>query len=81
MNKEKILKHLRKAEEEINNVLDEATESNTVITNIDLEYMGQQVNDLITELENIDELETDSEEEDPWEDVEDEDALFEDYDH
>jgi hypothetical protein len=81
MNKEKILKHLRKAEEEINNALDEAIESNTVITNIDLEYMGQQVNDLITELENIDELETDSEEEDPWEDVEDEDALFEDYDH
>jgi hypothetical protein len=81
MNKEKILKHLRKAEEEINNALDEATESNTVITNIDLEYMGQQVNDLITELENIDELEIDSEEEDPWEDVEDEDALFEDYDH
>jgi hypothetical protein len=81
MNKEKILKHLRKAEEEINNALDEAIESNTVITNIDLEYMGQQVNDLITELENIDELEIDSEEEDPWEDVEDEDALFEDYDH
>jgi hypothetical protein len=81
MNKEKILKHLRKAEEEINNALDEATESNTVITNIDLEYMGQQVNDLITELENIDELETDSEEEDPWDDVEDEDVLFEDYDH
>ena len=81
MNKEKILKHLRKAEEEINNALDEATESNTVIINIDLEYMGQQVNDLITELENIDELETDSEEEDPWDDVEDEDVLFEDYDH
>lgn len=81
MNKEKILKHLRKAEEEINNTLDEAIGSNTVITNIDLEYMGQQVNDLITELENIDELETDVEEEDPWEDVEDEDALFDDYDH
>ena len=81
MNKEKILKHLRKAEEEINNTLDEAIESNTVIINIDLEYMGQQVNDLITDLENIDELETDLEEEDPWEDVEDEDALFEDYDH
>ena len=81
MNKEKILKHLRKAEEEINNALDEATESNTVITNIDLEYMGQQVNDLITDLENIDELETDLEEEDPWDDVEDEDVLFEDYDH
>jgi hypothetical protein len=81
MNKEKILKYLRKAEEEINNTLDEAIGSNTVITNIDLEYMGQQVNDLITELENIDELETDVEEEDPWEDVEDEDALFDDYDH
>jgi hypothetical protein len=79
MNKEKILKHLRKAEEEINNALDEAIESNTVIINIDLEYMGQQVNDLITELENIDELETDLED-DPWEDIEDEDdKLFDDY--
>jgi hypothetical protein len=79
MNKEKILKHLRKAEEEINNVLDEAVGSNTVITNIDLEYMGQQINDMITELENIDDLETDLEEEDPWENLEDDDALFEDY--
>lgn len=79
MNKEKILKHLRKAEEEINNILDEAIGSNTVITNIDLEYMGQQINDMITELENIDDLETDLEEEDPWENLEDDDALFEDY--
>jgi hypothetical protein len=79
MNKEKILKHLRKAEEEINSVLDEAIGSNTSITNIDLEYMGQQVNDLITELENIDDLETDLEEEDPWDGLEDEDDLFEDY--
>lgn len=79
MNKEKILKHLRKAKEEINNALDEAMDSNTVITNVDLEYMGQQVNDIITELENIDDLETDLEEEDPWEDLEDDDALFHDY--
>ena len=54
-------------------------DSNTVITNVDLEYMGQQVNDIITELENIDDLETDLEEEDPWEDLEDDDALFDDY--
>lgn len=79
MNKEKILKHLRKAKEEINNVLDDAIDSNTVITNIDLEYMGQQVDDLITELENIDDLETDLEEEDPWADLEDDDAFFDDY--
>ena len=79
MNTEKILKHLRKAEEEINNELDKAIESNTVITNVDLEYMGQQINDMITELENVDELETDLEEEDPWEGLEDDDALFEDY--
>jgi hypothetical protein len=79
MNKEKILKHLRKAEEEINNALDEAIESNTIIANVDLEYMGQQVNDMITELENIDDLETDIED-DPWEDIEDEDdKLFDDY--
>lgn len=79
MNKEKILKHLRKAKEEINNTLDEAMDSNTVITNVDLEYMGQQVNDIITELENIDDLETDLEEEDPWADLEDDDAFFDDY--
>jgi hypothetical protein len=78
MNKEKILKHLRKAEEEINNELDEAMGSNTPITNIDLEYIGQQVNDMITELENIDDLET-VEEDNPWDDVEDDDALFNDY--
>jgi hypothetical protein len=81
MNKEKILKHLRKAEEEINNALDKAAEDNVVITNVDLENMLQQVNDMINELENIDDLE-DEEEEDPWEDAdEDDDALFEDYDH
>jgi hypothetical protein len=79
MNKEKILKHLRKAEEEINNELNIAIESNTVITNIDLEYMGQQISDMITELENIDDLETDLEEEDPWAGLEDDDALFDDY--
>ncbi len=79
MNKEKILKHLRKTEEEINSALDEAIGSNTSITNIDLEYMGQQISDMITELENIDDLETDLEEEDPWVDLEDDDALFEDY--
>jgi hypothetical protein len=79
MNKEKILKHLRKAEEEISSALDEAIGSNISITNIDLEYMGQQVNDMITELENIDDLETDLEEEDPWEGLEDDDALFDDY--
>jgi hypothetical protein len=79
MNKEKILKHLRKAEEEINNVLDEAVGSNTVITNIDLEYMGQQINDMITEIENAEDIEEDIEEEDPWEGLEDDDALFDDY--
>jgi hypothetical protein len=78
MNKEKILKHLRKAEEEINNALDEAIGSNTVIINIDLEYMGQQINDMITELENVDDLEDDLGD-DPWEGLEDDDALFEDY--
>jgi hypothetical protein len=78
MNTEKILKHLRKAEEEINNELDKAIESNTVITNVDLEYMGQQINDMITELENVDDLEDDLGD-DPWEGLEDDDALFEDY--
>lgn len=78
MNKERILKHLRKAEEEINNILDEAMESNTVITNIDLEYMGQQINNMITELEDIDELDTDFGLDDDWE-VDDEDKLFDDY--
>ena len=34
---------------------------------------------MITELENIDELETDLEEEDPWDGLEDEDDLFDDY--
>jgi hypothetical protein len=79
MNKEKILKHLRKAEEEINSILDETIGTNTVITNIDLEHMGQQINDMITELENIDDLEADLEEDDPWEGLEDEDDLFDDY--
>lgn len=78
MNKERIIKHLRKAEEEINNILDEALNSNTVITNIDLEYMSQQVNSIISELEDIDEIETDVEGEVPWAD-EDEDDLFDDY--
>jgi hypothetical protein len=79
MNKEKILKHLRKAEEEVNNILDEAMSNNTSITNIDLEYMSQQINTLISELEDIDELESDLED-DPWEDIEDEDdKLFDDY--
>ena len=78
MNKEKILRHLRKAEEEINNILDEAMESNTVITNIDLEYMAQQVNSMIAELEDIDELDTDTGLDDDWE-VDDEDKLFDDY--
>jgi hypothetical protein len=79
MNKERILKHLRKAEEEINNILDDAMSNNAAITNIDLEYMSQQINTLIAELEVIDELESDLED-DPWEDVEDEDdKLFDDY--
>lgn len=78
MNKERILKHLRKAEEEINNILDETMESNTVITNIDLEYMGQQINNMIVELEDIDELDTDTGLDDDWE-VDDEDKLFDDY--
>jgi hypothetical protein len=79
MNKEKILKHLHKAEEEVNNILDDAMSNNTSITNIDLEYMSQQINNLISELEEIDELESDLEE-DPWEDIEDEDdKLFDDY--
>ena len=79
MNKEKILKHLRKAEEEVNNILDEAMSNNAAITNIDLEYMSQQINNLISELEDIDELESDLED-DPWEDIEDEDdKLFDDY--
>jgi hypothetical protein len=79
MNKEKILKHLRKAEEEVNNILDEAMSNNASITNIDLEYMSQQINNLISELEDIDELESDLED-DPWEDIEDEDdRLFDDY--
>ena len=79
MNKEKILKHLRKAEEEVNNILDEAMSNNASINNIDLEYMSQQINNLISELEDIDELESDLED-DPWEDIEDEDdKLFDDY--
>lgn len=78
MNKERILKHLRKAEEEINEILDDTLNNNTSITNIDLEYMGQQINDMILELENIDELENEPEE-DIWEDVDNEDNLFEDY--
>lgn len=78
MNKERILKHLRKAEEEINNALDEALNNNTSITNVDLEYMGQQISDMILELENIDELE--NEEDDQWEDDWDpDDELFDDY--
>ena len=79
MNKEKILKHLRKAEEEINNELNIAVESNTVITNIDLEYIYHQISDIITEIENADDIEEDIEEEDPWEGLEDDDALFDDY--
>jgi hypothetical protein len=79
MNKEKILKYLRKAEEEVNNILDDAMSNNTSITNIDLEYMSQQINNLISELEEIDELESDLED-DPWEDIEDEDdKLFDNY--
>jgi CRISPR/Cas system CSM-associated protein Csm2 small subunit len=79
MNKEKILKHLRKAEEEINNELNIAVESNTVITNIDLEYIYHQISDIITEIENADDIEEDIEEEDPWAGLEDDDALFDDY--
>lgn len=78
MNKERIIKHLRKAEEEVNNILDEALNSNTVITNIDLEYMGQQINSIISELEDIDEIETDVEDDNLWAE-EDEDSLFDDY--
>jgi hypothetical protein len=78
MNKERIIKHLRKTEEEINNILDEALNSNTVITNIDLEYMSQQVNSIISELEDIDEIETDADDDDLWAE-EDEDSLFDDY--
>jgi CRISPR/Cas system CSM-associated protein Csm2 small subunit len=79
MNKEKILKHLRKAEEEINNELNIAVESHTVITNIDLEYIYHQISDIITEIENAEDIEEDIEEEDPWEGLEDDDALFDDY--
>lgn len=79
--KEKILKHLQKALDEINSVLDEATNSNTTVSNIDLENMESQLNEMISELEDIDEIEMDNE----WDatlsgGLDDEDDLFDDFD-
>jgi hypothetical protein len=72
--KDKIIKHLAKAKEEIDNILDEAMLNATNIENIDLEYMGQQVDDLIVQLEEIDDIEFTPEEEDlSWMDDDDED--------
>jgi len=72
--KDKIIKHLLKAKEEIDSILDEAMLNATNIENIDLEYMGQQVDDLITQLEEIDDIEFTPEEEDlSWPDLDDDD--------
>ena len=71
--KEKILKHLHKAQEEINNVLNEALDNGTTITNINLDYISGQLDDIITELEDIDQIEVETDDLDPWADLEDED--------
>ena len=55
--KDKILKHLQKAFEDINTIIVNASTNKLLIVNIDLEYMGQQIDDLICELELIDEIE------------------------
>jgi len=55
--KDKILKHLQKAFEDINTIIVNASTNKLLIVNIDLEYMGQQIDDLICELESIDEIE------------------------
>jgi hypothetical protein len=71
--KEKILKHLHKAQEEINNVLNEALDNGTTITNINLDYISGQLDDIITELEDIDQIEVETDDLDPWADLDDED--------
>jgi hypothetical protein len=71
--KEKILKYLHKAQEEINNVLNEALDNGTTITNINLDYISGQLDDIITELEDIDQIEVETDDLDPWADLEDED--------
>ena len=78
--KEKILKHLQKALDEIINTLAEATNSNTTVSNIDLEHMESQLNEMISELEDIDEIEMDNEWDATLSDgLDDEDDLFDDY--
>ena len=62
--KEKIIKHLQKASDEINTILTDAMASNSTVVNVDLEYMGQQIDDLINDLELIDEIEMDDD--DVW---------------
>lgn len=71
--KEKILKHLHKAQEEINNVLNEALDNGTTITNINLEYLNGLLDDVIGELEDIDQIEVETDDLDPWADLDDED--------
>jgi len=72
--KDKIIKHLLKAKEEIDNILDEALGNATTIDNIDLEYMGQQIDDMLGQLDDIDDIEFTPEEEDlSWMDDDDED--------
>ena len=78
--KEKILKHLQKALDEVTNTLDEATVSNTTVSNIDLEHMESQLNEMISELEDIDEIELDNEWDATLSDgLDDEDDLFDNY--
>lgn len=57
ISKEKLLKDLQKAQEEVNSILDKLNENDQQIVNIDLQYIGDQITNLIDDLEVIDDFE------------------------
>lgn len=59
--KSKVIKHLQKAQDELDKVIEDALALNESVTNIDIEYTRDRIADIISELESIDEFETDSE--------------------
>lgn len=71
--KSKVIKHLQKAQDELDKVIEDALALNESITNIDIEYTRDRIADIISELESIDEFETDSEDDTMFFDVLDDD--------
>jgi hypothetical protein len=70
--KDKLLKYLYKAQDEMSKMINDSLESNIEYRGVDLEYLNQQINDIIFELEGIEEIE------DNFDDVDN--ILFDEYD-